>query len=1213
MATTATIVDFLLTQQRDSSTSLAGGTVTFYSAGTTSLKTIWTDSIKASEAANPYTLDARGAAVLYGDGNYKVVLKDSDGTTIATWDNVYIGSDLSSIDLSAVIAAASFTNRDYIGNSRWNIWNGGTSFTRTTTVDTPTADGWYLSADGSAAGSVTISRQTFTVGQSDVPGNPTYYARVNRTVAHTGATYEYYAFRLPIETAAGTQMTLSGYAKCAAPVDAAGVCKQYFGSGGSASVTTTTAAVTLTTGWVKYSVTFTVPSIAGKTVGSGSYVEIGVSLPINTTYTVDFAQFKWEAGTVASDPEYRTVYEDDFRTSGKIATTNYFTFADAAGGVNEKYWKMSMDYSSNTWTLAALDDSQTNPANVFTVTRSGNSIVSVELEDVPLPAASDDSTKIASTAFVQDAVALYSQPVDTDLTALAGLSTTGLIARTGSGTASARTITAPAAGITISNGDGVSGNPTLALANDLAAYEGLSSTGIVTRTGDGTATTRTITAGTGCSVTNGDGVSGNPTVSVTPGVGLGDVLSAETSSSDGQITLFSGTGGKTIKKGTTTGILKASSGVVTAAVSGTDYCPATTGSSILKASSGGTAAAVSGTDIKTINSTSILGSGDIAIPNGISTVGTTITTDATLTSASEGYQPVAMTAMGKSVTLPDATTMTEGGPRFIIKNNGGYPFGIRSNGGLLVGAVAASGIAYVTLEDNSTAAGTWSVVGDNLEPGLITIDNTFSSTYASTVLKPYVALDDNKSIHFVALASGFAAVAVDNTTKVVGTPVTVDATASSVPKHCFKISATTAIVFYGATNDTLYGVVLTLSGATTLAVGTATNSGANTGIAVEDFSGAPKIAQISTSLYLVSWATATGAGNTSVMAIGVSGTTVTFGAKADIIAANNVANSTTTYALTATTGLVLYLNDAASPYTISAVVVSVSGTTCTVGTPASIADIHSVTTSPPFSCLLSATKALVVANNNNANLYVYAITVSGTTVTFGATLNVEALSGANLHYTGGSATRYNPHLWRLSDTTAGLWYLDGSGISRVVVLSESGGTVTKGTILYSSVALASSGTAGSGTILPQGTTDFISVSQEAGTITSGIGARGLSLVPHKISGTNITSGSARFSPDILNVNPDSIFASLLSTGMYVIGLGTGGSTNVGASAVKVVDTNGDFIEDRGSISLPTISITAYPFHTVSSNRIVFIGLGGRGTTVGASTYQLRLLNVEVCA
>lgn len=107
------------------------------------------------------------------------------------------------------------------------------------------------------------------------------------------------------------------------------------------------------------------------------------------------------------------------------------------------------------------------------------------------------------------------QPRDTDLDALAGLASTGLIARTGTGTATTRTLTAPAAGITVSNGDGVNGNPTLALANDLAALEGLSANGLIARTADGAAATRTITPpASGITVTNGDGVSGNPTLAL---------------------------------------------------------------------------------------------------------------------------------------------------------------------------------------------------------------------------------------------------------------------------------------------------------------------------------------------------------------------------------------------------------------------------------------------------------------------------------------------------------------------------------------------------------------------------------------------------------------------------------------------------------------------------------------------------------------------------
>lgn len=56
------------------------------------------------------------------------------------------------------------------------------------------------------------------------------------------------------------------------------------------------------------------------------------------------------------------------------------------------------------------------------------------------------------------------QPLDSDLTAIAGLAGTGLVTRTGTGAATTRTLTA-GTGITVSNGDGVSGNPTVAIAN----------------------------------------------------------------------------------------------------------------------------------------------------------------------------------------------------------------------------------------------------------------------------------------------------------------------------------------------------------------------------------------------------------------------------------------------------------------------------------------------------------------------------------------------------------------------------------------------------------------------------------------------------------------------------------------------------------------------------------------------------------------------------
>lgn len=59
------------------------------------------------------------------------------------------------------------------------------------------------------------------------------------------------------------------------------------------------------------------------------------------------------------------------------------------------------------------------------------------------------------------------QAYDADLAALAANSTNGLWARTASGEGAARTITGTAAEVTVTNGDGVSGNPTLSLPSTL--------------------------------------------------------------------------------------------------------------------------------------------------------------------------------------------------------------------------------------------------------------------------------------------------------------------------------------------------------------------------------------------------------------------------------------------------------------------------------------------------------------------------------------------------------------------------------------------------------------------------------------------------------------------------------------------------------------------------------------------------------------------------
>ena len=84
------------------------------------------------------------------------------------------------------------------------------------------------------------------------------------------------------------------------------------------------------------------------------------------------------------------------------------------------------------------------------------------------------------------------------------------------GTVTSITATQPAAGLTITGSPiTTSGTLTFALANDLAAVENLATNGIAVRTGTSTWATRTNTGTTNqITITNGDGVVGNPTFAI---------------------------------------------------------------------------------------------------------------------------------------------------------------------------------------------------------------------------------------------------------------------------------------------------------------------------------------------------------------------------------------------------------------------------------------------------------------------------------------------------------------------------------------------------------------------------------------------------------------------------------------------------------------------------------------------------------------------------
>lgn len=97
------------------------------------------------------------------------------------------------------------------------------------------------------------------------------------------------------------------------------------------------------------------------------------------------------------------------------------------------------------------------------------------------------------------------QAFDGDLSAIAALSTNGMVVRTALNTAATRTLTGTSGLITITNGDGVSGNPTITLGNNVPTLDG---TNVYSGSNTfGTLTATTITNGTN-SITTANMVAG---------------------------------------------------------------------------------------------------------------------------------------------------------------------------------------------------------------------------------------------------------------------------------------------------------------------------------------------------------------------------------------------------------------------------------------------------------------------------------------------------------------------------------------------------------------------------------------------------------------------------------------------------------------------------------------------------------------------------------
>lgn len=588
----------------------------------------------------------------------------------------------------------------------------------------------------------------------------------------------------------GSTTTAQGFANCTEEIadlstKAFAIATSASNTGNAISIVTSPAVTTLTNGQVAIfnspltisgAATFQLDGTAAASLyqADGTTALISGDLVSGVRYMVSYRSDtgRWllmgspGVGAAPSSIAYLTVGNSASLTAERAIATDGTTITGSDGGANGSYTlsvttngigNSQIRQGAATSIIGRSANSTGNVADIAAsadgqyLRRSSSALsfgVPTATEITNTPAGNIAATTVQAALNELDT---EKQPLDATLTSLAAFNTNGLIAQTAADTFAGRTLTGPAAGITVTNGNGVSGNPTLALANDLAGVEGLASNGIAARTATDTWAVRTLT-GTANEVTvsNGDGVSGNPTFSLpsaltftgktitggtfsgpsitTPGAGI--TFAGSTSGTTVlQATAIAGTTTLTLPAATDTLVGKATTDTLT----NKTFDTAGTGNSfsiagVAVTANTGTGAVVRATSptlvtpaLGTPSSATLTNATGLPVSTGISGLGTGVATFlATPSSANLAAAVTGETGSGALVfdTSPTLTTPNLGTPSAVNLTNGtALPISGISGLGTGVGtalAVARNSNGGMTLQSGSPTSGNcvrWAVGG----------------------------------------------------------------------------------------------------------------------------------------------------------------------------------------------------------------------------------------------------------------------------------------------------------------------------------------------------------------------------------------------------------------------------------------------------------------------------------------------------------------------
>ena len=228
------------------------------------MSTLKTTNLQHASAASP-------AIVLASDGSATAQLSSLNSGPLAGMRNRILNGDM-----RVSQRGTSFTANGLYTLDRWTIYNSGGTFT--------------------------VTQETAASGSQPEAGM-SKFLRISRS-SPSGIFY----LTQKIEDVSlydGYAVTVSFYAKANTNITLPVRLVQEFGSGGSAPVTVGSANMNITSSWAKYTASFTLPSLSGKTVGTSSFLECTFDTPA-TYSTLDITGVQLEPGSVATPFERRS-------------------------------------------------------------------------------------------------------------------------------------------------------------------------------------------------------------------------------------------------------------------------------------------------------------------------------------------------------------------------------------------------------------------------------------------------------------------------------------------------------------------------------------------------------------------------------------------------------------------------------------------------------------------------------------------------------------------------------------------------------------------------------------------------------------------------------------------------------------------------------------------------------------------------------------------